>query len=556
MGVGKGEEEADEEEGQDKGVEEDKDEKEDNAESEDEEQDEPETPEPYLPSHYNHQTKHKPPSSSSHNNNKSHKHSQQANSKNNNVNVPESVSSKKSKTKSINKKKARRYAEQDDEDRELAMLVLGHASQRTGQTLQVQQQQQQQHATQQTRSKKQEQLGVSSLLSKNKQKNTHVISTVLPENPSDRSDDTTGMQEARVKQFVATHLSPSSTAVQQEWSVLLLGRKADSLTSEEDTVEAPLLAMEDLTDADMRSFASLPETTALRVLALFKEGLVSKLKQPFQPAENSSQSNNNANSGKNNDKNNAKNSKGKGKNNNNNKSNNTPSTAQTRSTAGVQNKSAFLAGIMRRVLRDTQETQPPPPAAVSQPAVSDVSAKRQAVRDEDDDDEEDDEDEDERDNNAPSNNAVVEDWLTLVGTPSPTDKILYAVPICAPYLSLQHSHMKYKVKLTPGTVKKGKAAKTAIDLFLHMKEEVYPSLTMKNVRHNTVGGGGDQLSQEKGRALSVENKEKLAMKQLTDTELVSVIIGEVKLSMPGMQQQQQQMKKQQRNQKKQKNSNK
>ncbi|KAK9767340.1 hypothetical protein K7432_002958 [Basidiobolus ranarum] len=43
---------------------------------------------------------------------------------------------------------------------------------------------------------------------------------------------------------------------------------------------------------------------------------------------------------------------------------------------------------------------------------------------------------------------------TLTGSPFPDDTLLFAVPVCAPYTSLQK--FKYRVKLTPGSMKKGK----------------------------------------------------------------------------------------------------
>ncbi|KAI8051426.1 fibronectin-binding protein A N-terminus-domain-containing protein [Syncephalis plumigaleata] len=52
----------------------------------------------------------------------------------------------------------------------------------------------------------------------------------------------------------------------------------------------------------------------------------------------------------------------------------------------------------------------------------------------------------------------------LVGTPLPDDIIHFALPICAPYAALQRC--KYRVKLQPGTLKKGKACKIALDHFL------------------------------------------------------------------------------------------
>ncbi|KAL3467131.1 telomere recombination-domain-containing protein [Aspergillus heterothallicus] len=50
------------------------------------------------------------------------------------------------------------------------------------------------------------------------------------------------------------------------------------------------------------------------------------------------------------------------------------------------------------------------------------------------------------------------EWLpALVGTPHPDDEILAAIPVCAPWSSL--GRYKYRVKLQPGAVKKGKAVK-------------------------------------------------------------------------------------------------
>ncbi|KAG9457739.1 hypothetical protein H6P81_002247 [Aristolochia fimbriata] len=58
------------------------------------------------------------------------------------------------------------------------------------------------------------------------------------------------------------------------------------------------------------------------------------------------------------------------------------------------------------------------------------------------------------------------DYLT--GNPLLNDILHYAIPVCGPYNALQS--YKYHVKVTPGTAKKGKAAKTAMNLFSHMPE--------------------------------------------------------------------------------------
>ncbi|CAG8474262.1 7196_t:CDS:2 [Acaulospora morrowiae] len=95
-------------------------------------------------------------------------------------------------------------------------------------------------------------------------------------------------------------------------------------------------------------------------------------------------------------------------------------------------------------------------------------------------------------------NLTVLDFLT--GTPLPDDILLFAVPVCAPYISLQK--YKYKVKLTPGAMKKGKACKMATNFFLHD-----PTITPR---------------------------EKELIKSVPDTEMISVMIGKCKVSAPNI----------------------
>uniref|UniRef100_A0A8C7H7J9 Ribosome quality control complex subunit NEMF n=1 Tax=Oncorhynchus kisutch TaxID=8019 RepID=A0A8C7H7J9_ONCKI len=51
---------------------------------------------------------------------------------------------------------------------------------------------------------------------------------------------------------------------------------------------------------------------------------------------------------------------------------------------------------------------------------------------------------------------------SLTGQPHPEDVLLFAVPVCAPYTAL--SNYKHKVKLTPGTQKKGKGNIRAVNV--------------------------------------------------------------------------------------------
>ena len=66
----------------------------------------------------------------------------------------------------------------------------------------------------------------------------------------------------------------------------------------------------------------------------------------------------------------------------------------------------------------------------------------------------------------------------LTGRPLPEDELLFALPVCAPYSAL--SQFKFKVKLIPGTGKRGKVVKTALHMFSVMKETVAYEKTLMN----------------------------------------------------------------------------
>uniref|UniRef100_A0A665WB33 Ribosome quality control complex subunit NEMF n=1 Tax=Echeneis naucrates TaxID=173247 RepID=A0A665WB33_ECHNA len=69
-----------------------------------------------------------------------------------------------------------------------------------------------------------------------------------------------------------------------------------------------------------------------------------------------------------------------------------------------------------------------------------------------------------------------ENLLTsLTGQPHPEDVLLFAVPVCAPYTAL--SNYKHKVKLTPGSQKKGKGEKSDL-LFMFYSENIYESMIL------------------------------------------------------------------------------
>jgi hypothetical protein len=325
--------------------------------------------------------------------------------------------------KHINKKKARRYAEQDDEDRELAMLVLGHASAKTG-----------------------ERLGET--LDK-----------------AAKEKKTTDLKARQRKAGVGLQ-------VEESWEARLSLLPEAVRAVLEGIVSAGYLKPGEIDAYEMRSLAAFPSEQGVEILYLFSEG--NNLKK-----------------------------------------------------AG--NKSGFLAGIMRRYSSGAADAKT---GAASNQAdrLASGDAAEQAPREEathgqvGDPNNEDEADQSadavsrraRKKQEAEEIRAIIEeegiaeeeegkqadDVEKLTGMPLPEDVLLYAVPVCGPYAALQN--FKYKVKLTPGLGKKGKVCKQAIELFTH-------------ARYCT-------------------DAERTLISGLTDPEMVAIMIGDCRLSMPGLHQ--------------------
>ncbi|XP_052768636.1 ribosome quality control complex subunit NEMF-like [Mya arenaria] len=90
---------------------------------------------------------------------------------------------------------------------------------------------------------------------------------------------------------------------------------------------------------------------------------------------------------------------------------------------------------------------------------------------------------------------------SLTGIPMLEDELLFAVPVCAPYNAL--TNFKYKVKLLPGSTKRGKAAKLALNMFQQ-----------------------DRL---------ITSREKDLVKILKDVDMSRNIPGKVKVTAPNLQ---------------------
>ena len=110
------------------------------------------------------------------------------------------------------------------------------------------------------------------------------------------------------------------------------------------------------------------------------------------------------------------------------------------------------------------------------------------------------------------------EWIpALIGMPRPEDEILAAIPVCAPWSAL--SRYRYKVKLQPGAVKKGKAVKEILGRW---------------VAETTTGKVKKEYAEEAG--ISLADAEKLraregdVIKAWKETEIInSVPVGKVRI---------------------------
>jgi hypothetical protein len=89
---------------------------------------------------------------------------------------------------------------------------------------------------------------------------------------------------------------------------------------------------------------------------------------------------------------------------------------------------------------------------------------------------------------------------TLTAIPEDDDQVLFAIPICAPYSVL--TGYKFRVKMTPGAQKKGKAARQAVGIFC-------------------------------SGAYNATDRQRDLLRAITDDELVRQMIGGVKLVSSG-----------------------
>ncbi|KAF0686277.1 Aste57867_21883 [Aphanomyces stellatus] len=121
---------------------------------------------------------------------------------------------------------------------------------------------------------------------------------------------------------------------------------------------------------------------------------------------------------------------------------------------------------------------------------------------------------------------------TFTGNPLPNDILLFAMPMCAPYSTLEL--YTYKVKLTPGTQKKGKAVQFAVDHFLKLRPKptlLQAAATALSTPEQTAAA--DQAEDDKPDMDPLQAQKEL-IKCVPEGDLVGCIVGPVKVSAPGL----------------------
>jgi hypothetical protein len=119
---------------------------------------------------------------------------------------------------------------------------------------------------------------------------------------------------------------------------------------------------------------------------------------------------------------------------------------------------------------------------------------------------------------------------TFIGFPLQKDLLLYALPMCAPYQAL--TRVQYKIKLLPGSQKKGKAAKQAMGFFLmtNQKQEKQHSNT-KFTGINSMNHNSTSIHTPSVESILIQRE---LMKCIPENEVIDCMIGPVKLTAPGL----------------------
>lgn len=111
---------------------------------------------------------------------------------------------------------------------------------------------------------------------------------------------------------------------------------------------------------------------------------------------------------------------------------------------------------------------------------------------------------------------------TLVPVPHPDDIILWAIPVCGPYSAMQH--YKFRVKLTPGTQKRGKIAKQSVELFVRQtnslprEKELMKGVPTEDSILILIGDAKMTISSQAAQQLKADKRQQKNARELLDLD--------------------------------------
>lgn len=153
-------------------------------------------------------------------------------------------------------------------------------------------------------------------------------------------------------------------------------------------------------------------------------------------------------------------------------------------------------------------------------ASSSTSVSHQTKKDEDDDDA----DEESNESALDSPDILTQILQSLIGTPHSEDNLLEAIPMCAPWTAL--TKYKHKVKLQPGTVKKGKAMREILSRwnkgFEDLKKRGEHHASSRKSLATTVGGdiARNESNPEHAPLTDIENESVKQSLEIREADLV------------------------------------
>ncbi|KAI9011348.1 hypothetical protein BC832DRAFT_619601 [Gaertneriomyces semiglobifer] len=117
---------------------------------------------------------------------------------------------------------------------------------------------------------------------------------------------------------------------------------------------------------------------------------------------------------------------------------------------------------------------------------------------------------------------------TLTGEPHPHDILHFALPMCAPWDALRR--YKYKVKLTPGSGKRGKIAKEVLNAWVAESHSAERESVSRGRERDTKDEKNAAVSEETKNEIDAIMRQRELIKGIPDTEMINAVLGKSKVA--------------------------